>query len=381
MSLVTLSSIKKCEKTVMKELNINDVVEQIHSDFIFKKLSTYKSDFRVLSTDIQEKPIPVIEIYDKAKETWDPMATLGNISTVKGKAKSRKSTFLSLVVAAGIKGQDIEDKIRCTLPADKDKILYIDTEQQKYHVSFIHYRVKSLSLIDNTDENLFVYSLRSLSPKERVLKVRELLSSIEGLGLIIIDGIRDLVMSINDEVESTEIVSLLMKWSLEYDVHIMNVLHENPTSDKARGHIGTEMMNKSETVIKVEIDSKEDDISVIYPDMCRNKPFSAFPIGINDSGIPYVSDKEISKAKQRKMGIKDLDGNMISLLIDQVFKNNKELTYESLATQIQTAFKFMYGNDIGKNQAKDLIKKLKEDKTLQQPEGKNKPYTQYRLEY
>ena len=101
-------------------------------------------------------------------------------------------------------------------------------------------RVQSLSSNNvNIDEELFVYSLRSLSPKERVLKVKEFIESIDGLGLIIIDGIRDLVMSINDEVESTEIVSLLMKWSLEYNVHIMNVLHENPTSDKARGHIGT----------------------------------------------------------------------------------------------------------------------------------------------
>ena len=109
-------------------------------------------------------------------------------------------------------GDSIGDKIRCTLPENKQKILYVDTEQQKYHVGFLLRRVQSLSSNNgNIDEELFVYSLRSLSPKERVLKVKELIKSIGGLGLIIIDGIRDLVMSINDEVESTEIVSLLMK--------------------------------------------------------------------------------------------------------------------------------------------------------------------------
>ena len=364
----------------MENFSLEQIKELIHKDFDFELVTFKNSDFRVLSTDILEKPIPIVEIYNIAKEEWDVLATLGNISTVKGKAKSRKSTLLSLIVGAAIKGGPIGHKIRCTLPKDKQNILYIDTEQQKYHVGFLLHRVKSLSSNNgNIDEKLFVYSLRSLSPKERVLKVKELIKSIGGLGLIIIDGIRDLVMSINDEVESTEIVSLLMKWSLEYDVHIMNVLHENPTSDKARGHIGTEMMNKSETVIKVEIDPKDEDISAIYPDMCRNKPFTPFPIGINEFGVPFISDVQIDKKAKKKMGFKDLNGDMKSKLLEDVFNRQKEFTYGALESQIRISFKEMYGNTIGDNQAKEFIKQLKEAQIIHQPDGKNKPYTQVTL--
>lgn len=363
----------------MQGLDLEAIKKRIYQDFSFE-MQTYKnSSFRVLSSDNFEKPVSIIEIFNDEKEEWDVLATLGNISTIKGKAKSKKSTLLSLIVGAAMKDEGIQDKIRCSLPKEKKNILYIDTEQQKYHVGFLMHRVKSLSSNPNLDENLFIYSLRPLSPKERILKVKDYIESIPNLGLVIIDGIRDLVMSINDEVESTEIVSLLMKWSLEFEVHIMNVLHENPTSDKARGHIGTEMMNKSETVVKVEIDSSEEDISVVYPDMCRNKAFSAFPIGIDNFGIPFISHHEVTKKQQRKLGIKDLDTSQISVLLDHVFEQEKERSYENLKTQVQSSFKTIYGNDIGGNQAVNLIKKAKEQALISQLGGKNKPYTQTKL--
>ena len=158
----------------MENYNLEQIKELIHKDFDFELVTFKNSDFRVLSTDILEKPIPIVEIYNSFKEEWDILATLGNISTVKGKAKSRKSTLLSLIVGAAIKGDSIGDKIRCTLPENKQKILYVDTEQQKYHVGFLLRRVQSLSSNNgNIDEELFVYSLRSLSPKERVIKVKE----------------------------------------------------------------------------------------------------------------------------------------------------------------------------------------------------------------
>ena len=36
----------------------------------------------------------------------------------------------------------------------------------------------------------------------------------------------------------------MMALSTEYNCHIMNVLHTNPNSDKARGHIGSTLQRK-----------------------------------------------------------------------------------------------------------------------------------------
>lgn len=61
------------------------------------------------------------------------------------------------------------------------------------------------------------------------------------VGLLIIDGIRDLMYDINSPSESTDLINLLMRWSSGYDLHIHTVLHLNKGDDNTRGHIGTEL--------------------------------------------------------------------------------------------------------------------------------------------
>jgi hypothetical protein len=359
----------------MENLNLALFKQKLLKEFVIVKESYLDSKLRILSTDYFEKPIPVIEVFDDIRKEWNPIATLGNISIIKGKAKSKKSTLLSLIVSAGVLNQELQSKIRCNLPEHKRNILYLDTEQQKHHVGLALHRVDVLTNSTEVDNLLFMYCLRALSPKERLSKLKEYIESIPNLGIVVIDGIRDLMMSINDEVESTELVSVLMKWSLELDVHIITVLHENPTSDKARGHIGTEMMNKSETVIKVEVDKSDESISVVIPDMCRNKSFKPFAIEIDDFGIPKISDQEVSFNQKKKVMMKDLAYDQKCKLIEVVFSDNKERSYGTLIEDIGAYFKSTYGNDIGRNQIVEFIKMAKEDKLISQ-EAQNKPYVQ-----
>jgi hypothetical protein len=51
----------------------------------------------------------------------------------------------------------------------------------------------------------------------------------------------------------------------EHDVIFLCLIHENPKSDKARGHFGTELMNKASTVMQVafEKDANQNDTDII----------------------------------------------------------------------------------------------------------------------
>ena len=44
-----------------------------------------------------------------------------------------------------------------------------------------------------------------------------------------------------------------------YDITFLCIIHENPYQEKARGHLGTELINKSSTALSINIekDSKE----------------------------------------------------------------------------------------------------------------------------
>ncbi|HBI39891.1 MAG TPA: mobilization protein, partial [Tenacibaculum sp.] len=91
--------------------------------------------------------------------------------------------------------------------------------------------------VDNPKQ-LKSYGLRKESPSERLKLVEHAIENTPNLGFVVIDGIRDLITSINDEAESTNMASKLLEWTERYNIHIVVILHENPGSDKARGHIG-----------------------------------------------------------------------------------------------------------------------------------------------
>ena len=87
--------------------------------------------------------------------------------------------------------------------------------------------------------------------------------TIPDLGLVIVDGIRDFLYDINSPSEATDIISRFMQWTDDRQIHIHTILHQNKNDENARGHIGTELNNKAETVMQVEVDKMDRTVSVV----------------------------------------------------------------------------------------------------------------------
>ena len=62
-----------------------------------------------------------------------------------------------------------------------------------------------------------------------------------------------------------ELIDLMNMAINEHNVIFLCLIHENPKSDKARGHFGTELMNKASTVMQVgfEKDAHQNDTDII----------------------------------------------------------------------------------------------------------------------
>ena len=97
--------------------------------------------------------------------------------------------------------------------------------------------------------------------------------------LVVIDGVSDLLTNTNNLEESEALVSELLTLSTIYSCHIMCVLHTNPNSDKARGHLGSTLMRKAETVIFVH---RVGEMSLVEPQYCRNMPFERFAFRVEE---------------------------------------------------------------------------------------------------
>ena len=175
------------------------------------------------------------------------VGTLGNFSASIGKAKSKKTFNVSAIVAAALKNGTVL-LYSAELPKDKRKILYVDTEQSPYHCLKVMERILRMAGLptDRDSEHLEFLALRKYTPKERIAAVEQAIYNTPELGLVVIDGIRDMVYDINSPGESTRIISKLMQWTDDRQVHIHTILHQNKGDENARGHIGTELNNKAE---------------------------------------------------------------------------------------------------------------------------------------
>jgi hypothetical protein len=135
-------------------------------------------------------------------------------------------------------------------------------------------------------DNLIFSGLRECSPSERLQIIEYALGEETGLGLVVIDGIRDLMIDINNPSESVNLINKLMQWSSKYSLHIHCVLHLNKGDDNVRGHIGTELSNKAETVLVLNKSHLDSAISEVRPLIIRDKEFKPFAFRINNYSTP-----------------------------------------------------------------------------------------------
>ncbi|MDI5899645.1 mobilization protein [Flavobacterium yafengii] len=323
----------------------------------------------VRATDKIEPPVIALKIGDSI------VSTLGNILTLIGKAKSRKSFLISIAIAVAVSKDYIFNLFTSCLPNDKQIILLFDTEQSKYHVQLALLRICKMTGIDEP-RNLKVYGLRKYSPAERLQIIEYAIYNTPNLGIVFIDGAKDLITSINDEDQASMLVSKFLKWTEELNISIVTVLHQNKSDTNARGHIGTELMNKSETVLSVTKSEADKEISIVNPEACRNMDFDPFAFEINEFGIPVIAENfEMRTAtKKDKFDVLDLADYKKYQLLTEIFSREKECTFKMLETQLQLAYKNQFQKSIGINAVGKLITDCKNNNWILQAE-KRAPYT------
>lgn len=367
------------KKEIMGELKLpqteKNAVLTIHTDKGDKTsaLQLKLKSFKIKVNEEYEKPKVAWEYRSSESEEYKPIGTIDNFSLVIGKAKAKKSFFIGMAVSTALSKDTLHGKFRSNLNVDKNEVLYFDTEQSSYHVQLALKRIcKQLNVTE--PKNLEVYCLRKLSPKERFEIIEYAIYNNPKVGFVVIDGIKDLIHSINDEHEASRIANSLLRWTEDNQIHIVTVLHQNKADNNARGHIGTELINKAETVLSVTVDSTNNNISVVEPKQCRNLPFEAFAFQINDLAIPELVDDYVKSSSQKdKLDIIKEDDEIKQNLLEKAFEGRKTLTYTELIPQIKLAVKSVYKKGYADNKTKEFITHCNEIGLLNQ-DRKRQPY-------
>lgn len=290
--------------------------------------------------------------------------TLGNFSVIQGKAKSRKSTLTSIITAAALSGKGLS-AFESDLPDDKRTVLVFDTEQDEYDVQQNAERVLRMTGHKATlTTNLHVHALRTLSSEERLKAIEFGLYNTPNVGFAVIDGIRDLLKDFNDLNQTADLISALMRWTGELQIHILVVIHTNKGDSNARGHLGSELMNKAETAVSVVKDANNDLVSCCQPEYNKGREFTPFAFRFDDAGLPEIVSGWTLTGKAGRFKKPEPALYEIEMKLPKIFGTDAAdgLPLSELKTRLQAAFHNVY--EIGEKKAEKLIRVLVEEQLL-----------------
>ena len=270
------------------------------------EMATLLHSLEVDSTIEVDEPDKAITLHFGSEQYI--FGSMGNFSLIQGKAKSRKSYFLSALMAAAISENDVCGHIRGHV-SDKTNI-YIDTEQGDFHAAKAKKRIQSMAGLDPriNYENFKHYKFRGLmSNKERLRLTDYIMKINNNIGLVVIDGIVDLASAgVNDEAEATALASKLLQWTSENNCHISIVLHENKNDRNAKGHLGSYLVQKAETTISLAKSEHTPSASDIVPEYTRNIEFPSMEMTITGYDTIELTEKnDVESIAERVFTLQD----------------------------------------------------------------------------
>lgn len=216
-----------------------------------------------------------------------PIGTYGNFSFIQAPPKTKKTFLVSLLASVYLGSKNNFGGGLRGHRENKD-LIHIDTEQGKWHCQKVFKKVLDMNSVDYS-KNYYTFGLRSIGYKQRIQFIEYCLEhKVENAGLLILDGIADLVSDVNNLEESNACVQKLMEWSAKYNIHIMCVIHSNFGSDKPTGHLGSFLEKKAETQIQLQANTVNKDWITVKCKRSRGYSFETFSFKVNEIGLPEI---------------------------------------------------------------------------------------------
>lgn len=157
-------------------------------------------------------------------------------------------------------------------PLDRVAVCYIDTERNQREE--LPFAIQSIKLkagysIDEQPDGFRYTSVKDVERRDRQRAVEAYVEEVrrqraEHL-FVVLDVVTDCVSSFNDDADAMALFDFVGNLCDRYDSTFLLVIHQNPGTEKARGHVGTEAANKASTVLQIgfEKDEKGNDSDLI----------------------------------------------------------------------------------------------------------------------
>ena len=293
------------------------------------------------------------EPYHMLEYNGVPFSKIGGLGAITGQKKNGKSFVLTELMAA-ILGDGTErtqqylpglavpartiEYLRAIRKDDNylPRVLYIDTEMEKLSSAKVLRRVHWLCdwPMKYPNDRFSVLWLKNMPPddvvkayQKRYDLIRIAIDAIRP-DVVFIDGIRDLLSSINDEEQGTKILGELGSMAEDRQMSIWNALHQNPSRKnddddaKMRGWIGTELGNKvSDTLVSIKSKTANGVTFTVKQQDARDKDLDDWKFEVTDDagnlGVPRIIGTGTNLPSKSKEQAKCDDTSKIREWIEQ----------------------------------------------------------------
>ena len=332
---------------------------QLFLDFLDNLYNETMTMLKSCEIDFNNPPAKAEEVISAGDV---PLGTQGNILCITGGEGTGKSNYVAALIAGSIiKDNRTIDTLGVNVRDNSDNkaVLLYDTEQSEVQLFKNVSNLLKRAKLNEKPEELRAFSLTGMSRKERLQAIVQSMDKYhyeyEGIRLVVIDGIADLVSSANDEVESIRIMDELYRLAGIYRTCIVCVLHYVPNGLKLRGHLGSELQRKAAAILSIELDS-EPSISVVKALKVRDGSPLDVPL------MQFSWDKELGmhiyigeKTREEKEKRKEKE---LANVAREIFNVQKHLTYIDLCDRIQQIM------DVKERTAKSYIKYMREKEII-----------------
>lgn len=254
------------------------------------------------------------------------LGSFDNLLCITGGEGTGKSNYVSALISGAIRQQPLApaDTLGMSVTPNPEgkAVLHYDTEQSDSQLYKNVKRSLKRAQLSTIPPYYHALCLTALSRVDRINLIKESMDMYyhrhDGIHLVVVDGIADLITSANNEIESIAIVDELYRLAGIYNTCIVCVLHLTPGGLKLRGHLGSELQRKAAGIISIEKDKSNASLSVVKAIKVRDGDPLDVPI------MTYGWDKDLDMHVYRHSKMKESS--------ERKYHELKSLAEETLST-------------------------------------------------
>ena len=232
----------------------------------------------------------ILEIGDKK------VGTLQNYFVYAGLPKAGKSTFISALLSSCFSSwAQFGQKI--SLPENRRKIALFDTESSTYDLARTMDRIKLYSEITNLPDRFTVFTMREDHPKDIQITIELYLQENPDCACIVIDGLLDLCINYNDEIETRLLTNWLKRVTKVYNCFIIAVLHLSKNAGETLGHLGSNTDRWAQGTVIIKKNKETSQIVLEAKFLRSSEEFDPIAIEWAGSGFIKTDYREIVHIK------------------------------------------------------------------------------------